>query len=191
MMVAGQIDIFAHTPMGGIRISQQGKPVRYLMALADKTALFNTVVAKKEIADMAQLQALGENCRWATTPPGSGISAITVAYMRAFELTCTVDIVSNAPMAVAGVASSQYDVAAVLTQDGYSLAEQGRANLLLDPAKLSTEELNRIYPYNHPSLVISGMKDNLEFKREGVERFMGAMREAVERLGSMTPQQAA
>ena len=191
MLVSGQIDIFGHSPMGGIRIAQQGKPISYVMSLGNQKALFNTLVGKQEIRDIAQLQALGTNCRMASTPPGSGLAAITVAYIRAFDLKCTLDVVGTTAMLSSGVASGQYDAAIVQSQDGYMLKAEGKANILVDPAELSEEEIKRIYPFQHPYLVLSGVPGNLQAKREGVVRFIGALREGMKRLDGMTAEEAA
>lgn len=182
MLVSGRADIFVTNSLAGLRIAEEGKPVSYIWSFSNIDATAWAFVSRPGISSMEQLAAAGGKCSIVTLPPGSAHYAYLQGVIKEYKLGCRIGIVATMPLLTASVSSGQYDAAPVVPMDGYTLVESGRANMLLDPEKIGSDEIRAIYPYSHSLTAAFGLRSNLTTHRPAVIVFVKTLAQANRRL---------
>lgn len=191
LLVSGSTDLLVSTTFLGLRISLEGKPLSVIYNLSDMSARGNAFVGKTSIKSMAQLAAMGNDCRVLLGPKGSGSWAIYQGIATQYKLKCNVSHAGTAALVAAGALSSQFDAATLNPQDAYNALDAGKVNMLLDPIKMTDAQASLIYPYQHPVSTVFGVRNIVAAKREAVTRFIKALRQADDIIAKSTPQQLA
>ncbi|UPJ71833.1 hypothetical protein [Bradyrhizobium sp. 187] len=189
MLVSGKADIFVTNALAGLRIAKEGRQVSYLWNFSYIDATAWGFVTRSGIKSMSELAAMGSNCRIVSLPPGSAHYAYLQGILRSYKLSCSVGTVAMMPLLTSGVSSSQFDAAPVTPMDGYTMVENGKANMLVDPQKITPEEMHAIYPYAHSLTAAFGIKDDLPKKRGAVILFLKTLRQANKALLELEDQQ--
>ena len=185
MLVSGRADVFVTNSLAGLRIAEEGKPISYIYNFSNIDATAWAFVSRPGIGSIEQLAGKGDSCSIVTLPPGSAHYAYLQGVIKEYKLGCRVGIVGTMPLLTASVSSGQYDAAPVVPMDGYTLAGSGKANMLLNPEKLSGDEIRAIYPYSHSLTAAFGLRSNLAAHRAAVVAFVRTLWQANQRLQSI------
>jgi ABC-type nitrate/sulfonate/bicarbonate transport system substrate-binding protein len=178
MIASGSADLLATTSFLGMHIANQGKPLSYVMNLTNMNAGINAVVARPSIKSFDQVAAMGSGCKTIVLPQGTATWAIYRGVESRYHLNCSVGTAGTVPLLVADALSGQFDVAVLNPQDAYAARDAGKVNILFDPLKTTPDVSRGIYPYVHPLSAVFGLKENVQQKRDAVQRFVGALKEA-------------
>jgi hypothetical protein len=136
------------------------------------------MIGAKDIKSVDDLRAKGKDCRIATQPPGGGQYGTARSIVRAYNLQCELVSFPTDDAILNGLTSGATDAATGVSPAIYTVRDKGQANLVVDPAKISEADGVKLVPKPVPYWVVAGVSDQIEKKREAVQRFIAALREA-------------
>lgn len=185
MLVSGHADLLATTTFMGLRIAMEGKPLSIVMNLSNMGGRINAFVSRPAIKSMADLAAMGSNCKVIVLPAGTAGWAAYQGIAAKYNLKCSVGTAGTVPLVLAGVLSGQFDAATLNPQDAYAARDSGKGTLLIDPLNTPDALAQEIYSRQHSLTTVFGMKSTVQAKKEAVSRFVRALQQANQRIATM------
>lgn len=191
LLTSGNADLVMNTNSAFFSLMLAGQPAQVIFNLQNYSWKYGTVMAKPQIKSIADLQALGNKCRLATSAPGTGTYGWMLEFEQAYNLHCTYVDTPTLPAETAAVTGGSADAAVTLLATAQSAASHGLANIIFDPSKETAAVGQKIIADSFPSVGILGLKSNLEAKKAAVTSFVKALQQADAIIQKSTPSQLA
>jgi hypothetical protein len=191
LLIANRVDIVDATTTYAVSLAEQGQGVSVIYNTSNYGITVAALIGAKG-STLAGLKAKGSGCRIAATTPGTVLYGWTLQVEHSLGLHCGLSTSANLAQVTASVTNGAADAAAVLVDSGTALVKKGQASMLFDPLTMSVQQRNALVPVTaFPDGIMLGLRANLDSKSVAVERFLGALNDALNVVRSSTPEQLA
>jgi hypothetical protein len=191
LLISNRVDIVVGTTTYAVSLAEQGQDVAVIYNTSNYGITIAALIGVKGTT-LAGLKAKGSGCRIATTTPGSALYGWTLQVEHALALNCKLSTSANLAGVTASVTNGAADAATTLVDSATMVVKKGEASMLFDPLTMSAQKRDALIPVTtFPNGVTLGLRANLDTKSEAVERFLGALNDALGVVRSSTPEQLA
>lgn len=186
MIASGEVDVQLFSPALGFLLMKQGIGVQYVYNMSSFTSSTNAIISSKSITSVSQLQAMGTNCRFASTATASIPYVSAISYSRLEGLKCQLVQLPTVPAEVSAVVSGSSQLASVPYTSALVAANAGQVNFLVDPLHMQKTVAKKLVSAPYPVFVVLGQTSLLKQHRVAVTRFVKALRQAAAAMAKLS-----
>lgn len=187
LVAAGEVDIAQFGVSLPTVTSIQGKDVSILFALSGG-GHGGSIFSDDEVATIEDLQAMDE-CRLGTLPPPSSSFGLTAQYKENLGLNCEIVPLPDSPAHVGGLLADRIDAFVGSYGSFLEAIDKNEIHPLIDSR--DTAQREQYLPKPVAEVVVYGLKEKVEEKREAIKRYIRALLAAEEYLGDAPSEEVA
>jgi NitT/TauT family transport system substrate-binding protein len=192
LLISGQADLVIASYSSLLSLQTQGQPLVGIFNLANQDWRFATVLSSPSVKSIADLKALGSNCKVAAPAVGTSLYGYMLLFLKAHGLqNCQYVTAPTLPALTAAIASGAADAAFTQEQPALAAVATGVGNIIFDPTTVSPSVGEKILSTPFPTTGVFGLAPNLASKKPAVTAFLRALRQANVVIANETPQDLA